>query len=408
MIPRLKPYLGKEELLTIFKKRRGAVENFERAFAKQFNIQHAIAFPYGRSALWAFLNAFNIKNAEVVQPAYTCSVVAHATVLSENIPVFVDCNLTDYNMDLDQFKHAITQNTRVVVPTHLFGYPLNINQVQKIVTSAEQKFGHKIWVIQDCAHSFNAKFKGKSVIKSGDGAIFGLGISKQITSIFGGMFTSNNEEVAQKVRDYRNRHFKTPSKKKALLRFLYLAALYPAFNPLIYRFVYWLQEKTPFLNRLTKAYHLDKKIHFPPDYLDQMTEIEALVGIEQLKKYPNIHADRIKIKNLYFEKIRHNANTVFPPDIEGATYSHFVIRTPTRDKWLENSASNGIQLGQLIEYSMPHHPAYAQYTEPERFPNSLLCSSSMINLPIYPGLKNNDINKIISFMNKEMTQITSP
>lgn len=400
MIPRLKPFLGKEEILTIFKDRKNAVQKFEQAFAKQFHTDYAFAFPYGRSALWAFLNSLNLDQFEVVQPAYTCSVVAHATVLSGNIPVFVDINLTDYNMDLDLMTESITPNTRVIIPTHLFGYPMDINKVNEIVQSAEQKYGHKIWIIQDCAHSFDAQFDGNSVINAGDAALFGLGISKQITSIFGGMFTTNDEVIAKNIRSFRDKNFLKPSWKKSLNRYLYLLAVYPAFQSIIYGFVYWIQEKTPFLNHLTKAYHLDEKIHFPPDYLDQMTEIEALVGLEQLEKYPSIQKKRKEIAKKYFGKIHITNNWVLPPEIIGATYSHFVIRTETRDQLLSQFASKGIQLGQLIEYSMPHQPAYKMYTNDEEFPNSYLCSNSMINLPIYPSLTKKQIERIISMTNK--------
>jgi len=398
MIPRLKPYLGKEEILTIFKSSKLAVQRFEQSFAAQFHSNHAISFPYGRSALWAFLNALELKNIEVVQPAYTCSVVAHATVLSGNIPVFVDNTLTDYNMNIDLFADAITPNTWVVIPTHLFGYPMDIDKVNDIVRHAERQYGHKIWVIQDCAHSFDARFNGKTVTNAGDGAIFGLGISKQITSIFGGVFTTCDEVTAKKVREFRDRNFRKPSWKKSILRYLYLLAVYPAFQPLVYGLVYWMQEKTPILNRLTKAYHLDEKIHFPPDYLDQMTDIEALVGLEQLKKYAAVRLKRIEIAKKYFDEIRLANEWVLPPEIDGATYSHFVIRTDARDRLLKYFASQGIQLGQLIEYSMPHHPAYEKYAKDKPFPNSFLCSNSMINLPIYPNLNNIYIDRIISII----------
>ena len=395
MIPRLRPYLGKEEILTIFKSRKRAVERFEQAFAAQFHTSNAVSFPYGRSALWAFLKSLEFKKVEVVQPAYTCSVIAHATVLSGNIPVFVDNTLTDYNMDLDLLEKVITPSTRVVIPTHLFGYPMDIDRVNEIVQQAEEKYDHKIWIVQDCAHSFDAQFKGKSVTNAGDGAIFGLGIGKQITSIFGGVFTSNDKVIAKKVRGFRDKNFKKPPVFKSILRYLYLLAAYLAFQPLIYNAVYWLQEKTPFLNRLTKAYHLDEKVHFPPDYLDQMTNIEALVGLEQLKKYATIRSKRIEIAKNYFEKIKLTDERVLPPEIDGATYSHFVIRTSVRDQLLKSFASHGIQLGQLIEYSMPHHPAYKKYAVEKTFPNSFLCSNSMINLPVFPDISQKNSDKII-------------
>ena len=399
MIPRLKPYLGIEEILALFKNRKNAMQRFELAFAKQFQRKIAIAFPYGRSALWAFFKSLNLAPFEVVQPAYTCSVVAHATVLSGNIPVFVDINLTDYNMDLKLLEKAITPKTRVVIPTHIFGYAMDVQTVQAIVKNAEQKYGHKIWVIQDCAHSFDAQYEGTYVIGAGDAALFGLGISKQITSIFGGILTTDNEKLANNLRKFRDSNFKRTGWGKALKKILYLLAVYPAFHPIIYGFVYWLQAKTPFLNRLTKAYHLDEMIHFPPDYLDHMTNIEALVGLEQLNKYPEIHTKRKAIARAYFDNILPLKNWVFPPKVDGATYSHFAIRTDERDHLLPLFASKGIQLGQLIEYSMPQHPAYKKYADGKDFPNSFLCSQSMINLPIHPGLKSKQISSIISKIN---------
>ena len=208
MIPRFKPYLDRAEFLTLFRRNKGAVAKFEQEFAREFQTVDAVAFPYGRSALWAFFQAVGIHDAEVVMPAYTCSVVAHAITLSGNHPAFVDCTLTDYNMDLDLLPGAINENTRAVVATHLFGYPLDLDQVEKIVADAEQRYGHKIWLIQDCAHSFGATWKGRLVGSSGDTALYALNISKMITAIFGGILTFQDQELADKVRVWRDANFK--------------------------------------------------------------------------------------------------------------------------------------------------------------------------------------------------------
>ena len=382
--------------MSLLHPQNNAVENFEKAFAAEFSTRHALAFPYGRSALWALFKALGMENAEIVQPAYTCSVVGHATVLSNNIPVFVDINLHDYNMDLDLFRKAITSKTRAVLPTHIFGYPMDVNSIDQIVREAERIYGHRIYVIQDCAHSFEAEWEGRSVINAGDGALFGLNISKQITSIFGGMFTTNDDELASKLLAFREKNFseKTLLEKFARMAYLPLSAL--AFTDPVYSFTYWLQKNTNFLKGLTDAYHLDQKIIFPPDYLKSMSGVEAKVGSEQLKKYQQLKARRREIASTYFEKLKIPKTWVMPPQVEGATYSHFVIRVPHRDRILNLAARQGIQLGQLIEYSMPHLPAYQKYSNPDGYPNSLLCSRKMINLPINPGLNEQRIYKIIT------------
>lgn len=400
MIPRLKPWLGREEFAALFHAPRDAVGRFEAEFARTFGVKHALAFSYGRSALWAFFQAMGIEHEEIVQPAYTCSVVAHASVLSGNTPVFVDCSLADYNMDYGLFEQALTARTRAVIPTHVFGYPMDTARVNAIVRKAEKRFGQRIYVIQDCAHSFEAESNGTSVIREGDGALFGLGISKQITSIFGGMFTTDDDEIAARLQAWRESHFQAADWLHNLKRLLYLLAVYPAFNETLYGLVYWLQEDTPLLNRLTKAYHLDEKIHFPPDYAIGMSAVEGSVGLVQLPKYARIQAARRAIAARYFRELRLPDAWVMPPQVPGATYSHFVIRVPDRRAALRAAARQGVQLGQLIEYSVPHLPPYAPYKGEREFPNSLYCSEHTINLPIHPGLSERQVSKIIRVVNQ--------
>ena len=93
MIPRFKPWLGCAEFFALFRPNKGVVERFEQAFAQKFKAVDAVAFPYGRSAQWAFFHAVGIKNGEIIMPAYTCSVVAHAVTLSGNTPRFIDIDL---------------------------------------------------------------------------------------------------------------------------------------------------------------------------------------------------------------------------------------------------------------------------------------------------------------------------
>ena len=399
MIPRLKPYTGKEEILALVSRVPDAVNRFEEEFARTFKVKYAIAFSYGRSALWAFLKVMDIEDAEIVQPAYTCSVVGHATVLSGNRPRFVDCNLRDYIMDLSQFEQVINEHTRAVIPTHIFGYPMDVDRVNEIVRQAEKKYGHRIYIIQDCAHSFDADWQGKPVIKAGDCALFGLGISKQITSIFGGMLLTDDGEIASKLRAWRDEHFSKKSFVEQMRRSLYLLAAMGAFNNTFYGLTYWLQERTPLLKRLTDAYHLDDVIHFPPDYDRLLSTVEARVGSQQIYKYPYIKSRRNEIAEYYFDNLKVPDKWAIPPRVEGATYSHFVIRVPERDRVMALAAKQGVQLGQLIEYSMPHLPAYLQYVDDQKFPNSLYCSSHMINLPIHPSLQEYELNKIITTIN---------
>lgn len=386
MIPRFKPWLGWAEFFALFKSNNGAVERFEQAFAQKFKAVDAVAFPYGRSAQWAFFNAVGIKNAEIIMPAYTCSVVAHAVTLSGNTPRFIDIDLHDYNMNLDEAEAAINENTRAIIATHTFGYPQDLDRLEAMVTRAEQKYGHKIWLMQDCCHAFGAEWTGRMIGTSGDVAVYALNISKMITAIFGGMLTFQDQVLANQVRAWRDSNYQRASDWKAIQRRLYLMAIYIAFHEKIYGLTWWLQEKTTLLNHFTKSYHLDHKIHFPHDYQDRMMEVEAAIGLVQLKRYDDIIARRRANAAWYDKNLPKRPEWIFPPLVEGATYSHYVMRVPKRKPVIDEWATKGIQLGELIQYSIPLLPEYAQNGQ-DNCDHSLIASLKTINFPVTQLLK---------------------
>jgi len=394
VIPRFKPHLGSAELAALCSW-RGDVRAFERAFAAAFEATEAVAFSYGRSALWALFRTLGIQNAEIVLPAYTCVVVAHAIVLSGNTCCFVDAKLDDYNMDLDQLEASITSRTAAIIPTSLFGYPVDLDRLDAIVKAAERRYGHKIFVIQDCAHSFGARWRGRLVCSAGDAALFGLGISKLMTSIFGGMITTDDRELAGRLRAWRDGHFSQPGLMKALLRRLYLLAVYPAFSDACFGLVRWLQDETPLLDRLAKAYHLDDQIRFPPDANDTMLDVEARVGLAQLEKYPEIVRRRIACAQDYERGLRGIPSWQLPPMVDGATYSHYVVRVPDRAAVTAAFRHRGVQVGEVIEYSIPHMHAYGP-ADPRDFPNSWLASRHLINLPVQADLDERRLAAIVA------------
>lgn len=396
MIPRLRPAFDGDELAAAMRPYSGTdVRQFERAFAAKFEAAEAVAFPYGRTALKMFFEAVGLQGAEVIAPSYTCVVVQHAVVLSGNVPVFVDNTITDYNMDLDQVAAALTPNTGAVIATHLFGFPLDIVRLRAIVADAEQRFGRKIWIIQDCAHAFGARWKGRLVCDDGDTALFGLNISKVVSSVFGGMLTFNDRALAERVRLWRDAHLVPAGRAKSLLRFAYLSATYPAFNQMAYGLVHFLQYRTPILDRLTKAYHLDEDVRFPPDANQQMLEIEARVGLVQLQKYGWMIERRRTHAGRYHNALQGVPGWTLPPMVDGATYSHYPVRVPDRQAAVDHFARHGVHLGEVVEYSVAHLPAYQRFAEGLELPNSRYCSQHMINLPVHPQLTDAQCGRIV-------------
>jgi dTDP-4-amino-4,6-dideoxygalactose transaminase len=397
MIPRLKPAFGGSEIAAALRSgSAGDVPAFEAAFAHQFEAAEAVAFPYGRTALKGLLHALELKDAEIIAPSYTCVVVQHAVLLSGNVPVFVDNTMTDYNMDLDRLAAAITPRTAMIVATHLFGFPLDLDRLRAIVSSAEQRLGRKIWVVQDCAHAFGARWQGRLVCNEGDTALFGLNVSKVLSSIFGGMLTFTDRALAARVRAWRDLNLTPASAIKSVRRLAYLAALYPAFQQLPYGLVHFLQYRTTLLDRLTKAYHLDEAVRFPPDAGEQMLPIEARVGLAQLRKYDWMIGRRRSLAARYDAGLKGVPGWVMPPLVDGATYSHYPVRVPDRQAAVDHFARHGVHLGEVVEYSVAHLGAYTRYASGAEFPNSLYCSRHMVNLPIHPQLSDADADRVIA------------
>jgi dTDP-4-amino-4,6-dideoxygalactose transaminase len=291
-------------------------------------------------------------------------------------------------MDLDILEQVITPKTKAIISTHLFGYPMDVERVNEIAQAQKQK----VYVIQDCAHSFGARWKGQLVNKTGDAAIFGSNISKVLSTIFGGVVTTDDEEIYRKLKNYRMRHFKQPGWTKSIRRLLYFLSTYITFQPVVYGFVNNVEE-IGLLNHFVKYYD-EGKIDFPEDFQDLMLPIEARVGLEQLKKYPEIIQRKKAICKYYFQHLQGIADLKLPPLVEGATYSHFVCLVDDRWKWMERAKKWGVQLGQLIEYSIPYMKVYAPYKNGE-YPISRYYAEHTINLPNYPHISDKDLKSIL-------------
>jgi len=378
LIPRLKPYYTFRDWIAavnIFQK--NPIEIYEKKFSQKFENDYGVMFQHGRTGLYALLKIWELEHDEVICPAYTCVVVPNAIVLSGNIPVFVDSAKDSFNMDLDLLEQTITEKTRVIVVTHIFGYPMDVIKIKKIVEKAQQKYGHKIYVVQDAAHSYGAKWQDNLVTKYGDAAIFGSNISKIINSIFGGMVITNSEDTYKRLKSWRKENTQKIGISKEFKRFIYFIAVNIAFNSYIYGFVNWL-ERSGALDKFVKYFEEDK-IYFPNDWDYYPSNIEARVGLSQLEKYDYVIINRIINAKNWIEKLKYE-DIKFMPDTEGSTYSHCTGLVENRDTWLEKYRQEDIQLGIIIEYSIPYMKAYKKYKRGE-YPISLDYSKKSINFP---------------------------
>jgi dTDP-4-amino-4,6-dideoxygalactose transaminase len=261
---------------------------------------------------------------------------------------------------------------------------MDVRRIDFIVKNAEKKFANKIYVVQDAAHSYGAKWDNELVTGYGDAAIFGSNISKLINSVFGGMVITNEAMTHQDLRNFRENKFKSVGLRRKLKILMYFFAVNVAFIETVYGMVNWLERKG-LLESFVKYYD-EGVIDLPRDWDEMPTSVEASIGLVQLAKYDAIIQERRKNSLRIQELLKNDNRFTFPIDDHlGCTYSHLVALVDDRDELVEEYRSRGIQLGILIEYVVPNMKAYLPYKNTE-FPVSEYYHTRTINFPIYRSI----------------------
>jgi dTDP-4-amino-4,6-dideoxygalactose transaminase len=173
------------------------ISQFEKAFADRVGVAHAVATSYGRMALKYLLDAFDLPpGSEVIVPALTFWVVPEIVRISGLTPVFVDVDPDTFTLSPVAFEAAVTDRTRMVVPTHLWGLPCDMAPILEI---AER---YRLIVVEDCAHALGATYRGKDVGTFGHAAFFSFQTLEPLNSYGGGMAVTRHAQVAQRVRAF--------------------------------------------------------------------------------------------------------------------------------------------------------------------------------------------------------------
>jgi dTDP-4-amino-4,6-dideoxygalactose transaminase len=171
---------------------------YERAFAQWNGSKYAFAFMGGRTALSACIYALNLKpDDEVILPGYTCVVVPNAFHFEGIKTVYSDIELDTFGLDASLIEEKITSKTKAILLHHLYG--LVCRDYESILEIAQK---HGLRVIEDCAQSTGAEFKNRKTGNLGDVAIYSSEQSKVMTTIQGGMATTNDNLLAQRLKEY--------------------------------------------------------------------------------------------------------------------------------------------------------------------------------------------------------------
>ena len=175
------------------------IDEFNISFAEYHDAKHCISVHSGTSALWVALKAAGVQAGdEVILPAYTFIATATAILMANAIPVFCDIEPESGNMNPNDIESKITDKTKVILPVHVAGSPVNMNAILNI---AEK---HEILVIEDAAQAHGATYEGKKVGALGEGGIFSFQSSKNMSSGEGGAIITNDDEFAEACFSYHN------------------------------------------------------------------------------------------------------------------------------------------------------------------------------------------------------------
>ena len=246
----------------------------EKYFDKKFKVKHSTMLNSGSSAnLLAFqtlINPYRKKRLktgdEVLVPTLSWSTSFWPIVQSNLKPVFVDCDLKNLNIDIEDLKKKITKKTKCLILVHVLGHCSNMNEIMKIVKK------HKLILIEDTCESIGSKFKNKYLGSFGDFASFSFYASHQISGGEGGMLTCKNPEDFQIIRTLRSHG--------------------------------WIREISNNKNtvfKFKKTKHLDKKFTFCNSGFNlRPTEVSSAIALSQLKRLDKIK----KIRSDNYDNIK--------------------------------------------------------------------------------------------------------
>lgn len=335
-IPHSRPTLGEEELQAIapvlrsgFIAQGAQVATFEAELAKRLGVRGGVATSSGTAALHLALLALGIgRGDEVLLPSYASSALLHAVWAAHATPRPVDCDPRSFNLDPEAAKRACSPRAKALIVVHSFGLPAELEDLQPL----------GLPLIEAAAQALGASFKGKPVGSFGEAAVFSFYATKLITTGEGGMLLSNDERVLAAGRDLR-------------------------------------------------AY--DQKEDALPRLNYKMTDLEAALGLAQLKKLPQFLRRRDEIATRYRERL--SALPLEQPlRFPGRIFYRYVVKGPGR---ADPSLARLQALG--VEARRPVFRPLHRYLGLEGFPGAEEAWERAVSLPLYPSLSDEEAEQVI-------------
>ena len=311
------------------------VSSLEKEVASYHSVSDGIGLASGTDSLHLCLKALGIKAGdEVITTPFTFIASAESIAYVGAKPVFVDINKNTFNIDVSKIEEKITSKTTAIVIVHIFGQPVDMTEVMEIANK------HKLFVVEDCAQAFGAKYKGKSVGSMGNAGCFSFYPSKNLGAYGdGGMMITSSTDLAEKVRLLRNHGTTGPYEHSFL------------------------------------------------GYNSRLDEIQAAILRIKLQHIDEYNKKRSNIAKLYTSIMGDSIQCPQELPDRSHVYHQYTIQSPLRNKIKEVLNNNAIS--SVVYYPLPLHLQeafkYLGYSEGD-FPNCETAAKEVLSLPIFPEL----------------------
>lgn len=340
-----------------------AVDEFERKVAKYVGAEYAVAFSNGTAALHGACFAAGIgEGDEVITTPMTFAASANCVLYQNGTVVFADIDPLTYNIDPDAIANKITTHTKAIIPVHFTGQPVDLGAIHEIAKE------HNLIVIEDAAHAIGATYKGRGIGSISDMTMFSFHPVKHVTTGEGGMITTNNKLLYEKLLQFRSHGITRDASK-----------LHDNHGP-------WYYEMQ-FLG-----------------YNYRMTDIQAALGSSQMDKLGTFIAKRKEIVSAYSQAFGEMPEVFVPyQSPEGQSSWHlYVVKlnlellNGTRKDVFE--ALQRQNIGVNVHYIPVHLLPYYQDLGYKKgtLPNAELLYEGIITLPLFPAMTDEDVNDVIA------------
>lgn len=399
----LSPNTEKDDILLAWKllfqprlwEKGSVIEELEKEFNNYLGAKYAISFNSGRSSLMAIMNCLGLeKDNEILLQAFTCNAVPNPVIWSGFKPIYIDCN-NDFNIDVNDLKRKITSRSKAVIVQHTFGTPADMDEIVAICKE------HNLILIEDCAHSLGAKYKGKKVGAMGDVAFFSFSRDKVISSVYGGMVAANNDELAKKIRNYQER-IGYPSLFWIKQQLLHPVLMNWKILP-VYKFCgKYLLVLTQWLHILSKAVHWKEKVGLRPGYFPKaMPNALAILALNQFKKLEIFNNHRKEIADFYCEELN-GTNFELPKqyDDRSPNYLRFAIKHANAQEIIKKAWKNNLLIGDWYTTPIAPHDTRVEkmYYMPGSCPNAEKLAKTTFNLPTHINISKEQAKRIVDFI----------